>query len=275
MYFLIRLLNFRGDDNLLYDITSFVNHLPLCFTPQEAWPMAADGSFLQPQEQRRNTAALLARALPYFPPAANFSRHHGYAMECRMWCHQEEAAFWRTSGIIATPICSSETSLDTLWSLARISMAAGMQRFVRLFMALHVCVNWLQIWWLECQKCFCFVFYSKSNATRHSFVEVVMTVTFSELTHEFWYNWLQLLACCFLGRCCSKLCCNITIGSTFTKIKDKCSVYTVFTWGHSKSLCLGLKAMLEKHGQVNKLVLDKSLALIFGFNCKCFFSIMA
>lgn len=46
--------------------------------------MAADGSFLQPQEQRQNTAALLAQALPYFPPAANFSRHHGYAMECRM-----------------------------------------------------------------------------------------------------------------------------------------------------------------------------------------------
>lgn len=46
--------------------------------------MAADGSSLQPQEQRRNTAALLAQALPYFPPAANFSPHHGYAMECQM-----------------------------------------------------------------------------------------------------------------------------------------------------------------------------------------------
>lgn len=46
--------------------------------------MAVDGSSLQPQEQRQSTAAPLAQAPPYFPPAANFSHHHGYAMECRM-----------------------------------------------------------------------------------------------------------------------------------------------------------------------------------------------
>lgn len=46
--------------------------------------MAADGSSQQPQEQRQSTAAPLAQAPPYFPPAASFSRHRGYATECRM-----------------------------------------------------------------------------------------------------------------------------------------------------------------------------------------------
>lgn len=96
--------------------------------PQEAWPMAVGVSSLQPQEPRPSTAAPPARAPPSFPPAASCSRHHGYATVCQTWCRRAGAACWRTSGTTVIPTCSSETSLATSWSSARISMAAGMHR---------------------------------------------------------------------------------------------------------------------------------------------------
>lgn len=86
--------------------------------------MAAGVTFLQRPELRQSIGAPEGHPVSSIP-AASCSLPLDPATVAPMSCHPDVAAYWRTSGTIASQTSSSVICLDTWWSSLKTSMDPG------------------------------------------------------------------------------------------------------------------------------------------------------
>lgn len=86
--------------------------------------MAVGVTFLQRLELKPSTGAPAGHPVSSIP-AASCSLRLGLATAALMSCRLDAAAYWKTSGTIASQTSNSVTCRDTWWSSPKTSMGPG------------------------------------------------------------------------------------------------------------------------------------------------------